>query len=71
MIRDEARDAGVVRPGFSDFEQQYCWIPDITDSSPPPGALPMNIFCEQEAQVKDCKVERCFCGDPTDLPNPI
>lgn len=71
VIREEARDGGVPRPGFYDFEQQFCWMPEVAGSNPPTGALPMNIYCAQEAEIKDCKVERCYCGDPTDLPNPI
>ena len=28
----------------------------------------MSEICEQEADEKNCAVEQCFCGDPSDTP---
>jgi len=43
--------------GSVEFEEAFC---DPTIS--------MVEFCEAEAATKNCREERCFCGDPTDMP---
>lgn len=59
VLPGEARDEGVVREGFEEFEDIFC-----------DEASGLAAYCEIEAQVKNCNVDRCYCGDPTDLPNP-
>lgn len=43
--------------GSRDHEQAYC------------DGERMDELCELEATEKDCTVDQCFCGDPTDTPS--
>ena len=45
------------RDGALSHEQAYCT-----------GDEDMDDLCAIEAEEKDCRVENCFCGDPTDTP---
>lgn len=60
VIKNEARDDGETRSGFSEFEDTLCGEADG-----------LAAYCEAEAIAKNCNnpEETCFCGDPTDLPN--
>ncbi|MBN2798982.1 MAG: hypothetical protein JXX28_07520 [Deltaproteobacteria bacterium] len=61
-----------VLPGAAAFEAAYCdagvkmrdWCEeeDLTNAC----ALPL---CEDSAEGVDCRTVKCFCGDPTDMPN--
>jgi hypothetical protein len=69
VIRGEAldpNDPSRAVPGSEDLEAAYC--DDVDDELLP-------AFCQNEAALiasgqKDCAVDRCFCGDPANTPNP-
>ncbi len=44
--------------GSEDFEKSFCGI----------GDKPLPDFCVEEASLKNCLVETCFCGDPSVSP---
>ncbi|TNE84658.1 MAG: hypothetical protein EP330_28730 [Deltaproteobacteria bacterium] len=68
VITGEARNGGVMRPSYDYVESLFCLA---QDDSAPEGTPTLSEFCQTEAETIDCKVERCYCGDPTDIPEPI
>lgn len=60
ILRDEAREGGAIRDGYAEFETTFC----TGEGSG------LAAYCEIESATKDCAIDRCYCGDPTDLPDP-
>lgn len=48
--------------GSIDFEEAFCAGQDAEYS--------VSDFCREEAGLKDCATEHCFCGDPANTPTP-
>lgn len=46
--------------GSHDFEETFCGDTDKT----------LSEFCTEEATLKDCATDHCFCGDPANTPTP-
>lgn len=66
LIPQESRVDGVVRPGFDVIEMDFC----MADEDGVQWET-LAEYCNFESQLKDCLIDDCFCGDPTDLPEAL
>jgi hypothetical protein len=60
---DTIKDA--IYPGAVEFETAFC---NSASGESDETRNDLLKYCEEEATLRDCNTERCFCGDPSDNP---